>query len=245
MQIKYTFERLCFTVYVVLCLVWLTSVLCVLPSCEHGNIVHYRHILLYYFKKGKRAADTHKKICRVYGDDALTERVCQKWYAKFRSGDFDVNDAPRSGRPTKINSSNVKAIIEVNPSQSVREIATTLSISHTSVENHLRQLGYVSRLNVWVPHQLTEANLTARISICDSLRKRQENDPFLKRMVTGDEKWVVYDNAIRKRSIMGAQQRATTNDFEGGITSKEDDALRMVGFQGCHLLRTVTVRQND
>lgn len=164
------------------------------------NNVHYRHILLYYFKKGKRAADAHKKICRVYGDDALTERVCQKWYAKFRSGNFDVNDAPRSGRPTEITSSDVKAIIEVNPSTTVREIATTLNISHTSVENHLRQLEYVSRLNVWVPHQLTEANLTTRISICDLLRKRQENDPFLKRMVTGDEKWVVYDNVTRKRS---------------------------------------------
>ncbi|CAK9806456.1 Mariner Mos1 transposase [Anthophora plagiata] len=56
------------------------------------NNVHYRHILLYYFKKGKHAADTHKKIYRVYGDDALTERVCQKWYANFRSGNFDIND---------------------------------------------------------------------------------------------------------------------------------------------------------
>ncbi|EZA53808.1 Histone-lysine N-methyltransferase SETMAR [Ooceraea biroi] len=94
------------------------------------NNVHYRHILLYYFKKSKRAAKAHKKICRVYGDDALTERVCQKWFAKFRSGDFDVNDAPRSGRPIEIDSSNVKAIIDKNPSQSVREIATALNISH-------------------------------------------------------------------------------------------------------------------
>jgi len=91
-----------------------------------GNNVHYRHILLYYFKKGKRAADAHKKICYVYDDDALTERVCQKWFAKFRSGDFYINDAPRSGRPTKINSDNVKAIIDKDPCQSVREIATAL-----------------------------------------------------------------------------------------------------------------------
>jgi len=164
------------------------------------NNEHYRHILLYYFKKGKRAAEAHKKICGIYGDDALTERVCQKWFAKFRSGDFDVNDAPRSGRPTEINSSDVKAIIDENPFQSVREIAATLNISHTSVENHLRQLGYVFRDNVWMPHELTEANLATRISICDSLQKRQENDPFLKRMVTGGEKWIVYDNVARKRS---------------------------------------------
>lgn len=164
------------------------------------NKEHYRHILLYYFKKGKRAAEAHKKICRVCGDDALTERVCQKWFAKFRSGDFDINDAPRSGRPTRIDSDDIKVIIDKDPCQSVREIATALNISHTSAEKHLRQLGYVSRLNVWVPHELTEANLATRISICDSLRKRQENDPFLKRMVTRDEKWIVYDNVVCKRS---------------------------------------------
>jgi hypothetical protein len=112
------------------------------------NNVHYRHILLYYFKKGKRAAEAYKKIYRVYGDDVLTERVYQKWFAKFRSRDFDVNDAPRSRRPAEIDSSDVKTIIDKNPSQSMREIAMALNISHTSVGNHLRQLGYVSRLNV-------------------------------------------------------------------------------------------------
>jgi len=31
--------------------------------------------------------------------------------------------------------------------------------------------------------------------------KRNEIEPFLKRMITGDEKWISYDNPIRKRSI--------------------------------------------
>ncbi|GFX18602.1 histone-lysine N-methyltransferase SETMAR [Trichonephila clavipes] len=39
-----------------------------------------------------------------------------------------------------------------------------------------------------------------QISICKALAKRKETDPFLKRMVTGDEKWVTYDNIVRKRS---------------------------------------------
>ena len=39
-----------------------------------------------------------------------------------------------------------------------------------------------------------------RIDVCDLLLKRQENDPFLKRIITGDEKWVVYNNVKRKRS---------------------------------------------
>ncbi|GFU53977.1 mariner transposase [Trichonephila clavipes] len=39
-----------------------------------------------------------------------------------------------------------------------------------------------------------------QISICEFLSKRYQIDPFLKRMVTGDEKLVTYDNIMRKRS---------------------------------------------
>jgi len=37
------------------------------------------------------------------------------------------------------------------------------------------------------------------MSVCDQLIKREENDPFLKRMIM-DEKWIVYNNVSRKRS---------------------------------------------
>lgn len=184
------------------------------------NIIHYRHILVYYFKKGKRAAEAHRKICSVYGDDALTERTCQNWFAKFHSGNFDINDAQRSGRPHEIETSNVKAIVDQNPTQSVREIAMALNVSHTSVENHLHKLGYVSRLNVWVPHSLTEVNLATRISVCDSLRKRQQNDPFLKRLVTGDEKWIFYDNVVRRKS-WGPSSEAPRRMSKPGLHPKK------------------------
>ncbi|GFW53253.1 hypothetical protein TNCV_4709871 [Trichonephila clavipes] len=39
-----------------------------------------------------------------------------------------------------------------------------------------------------------------RISICKALDKRNEIDPFLKWVVTGDEKWVAHDNIVQKRS---------------------------------------------
>ncbi|GFW19795.1 hypothetical protein TNCV_3560981 [Trichonephila clavipes] len=38
-----------------------------------------------------------------------------------------------------------------------------------------------------------------RIYICEELTKRNEIDPFLKRMVTGDVKRVTYYNIVRKR----------------------------------------------
>ena len=47
---------------------------------------------------------------------------------------------------------------------------------------------------------MNEIQITKRISICDLLLKRNETDLFLRRIITGDEKWVVYNNVVRKRS---------------------------------------------
>ena len=91
-------------------------------------------------------------------------------------------------------------MIENNWRSTTREIAEKLSISHTCVERYLKQYGYVNKLDISVPHKLNEIQLTKRISICNTLLKRNETDPFLKRIITGEEKWVVYDNAMRKRS---------------------------------------------
>ena len=46
---------------------------------------------------------------------------------------------------------------------------------------------------------MNEIQLIKRIPICDSLLKRYKTDPFLKRIITGDEKWVIYDNVVQKR----------------------------------------------
>ena len=47
------------------------------------NIQDFQHSMLYYFKKGKTTGETQKKTCAVYGEDAVTDRTCQKWFAKF------------------------------------------------------------------------------------------------------------------------------------------------------------------
>ncbi|XP_066906752.1 histone-lysine N-methyltransferase SETMAR-like [Halyomorpha halys] len=131
---------------------------------------------------------------------ALIEPTCQNWFAKFRAENFDINDAPRPGRPQEIEPIDVKTIANLSPSQLVRDITEVLGVSHTSVQNHLRKLGNVSRLDVWVPQSLTEANMATHISICDSLQEHQ--DPFLKRLVTGDEKLIVYDMGLHPKKIM-------------------------------------------
>ena len=118
----------------------------------------------------------------------MTDQMCQKWFEKFCAGDFLLDDAPRSGKPVEVDSDQIETLIENSQCYTTREIANILKISKSSVESHLHQLGYVNRSDVWVPRKLSEKNLLDCISACDSLLKRNENVPFLKQIVTGDEK---------------------------------------------------------
>ena len=66
------------------------------------NMQHFWHIMLYYFKIGKNTTGMHKRICAVYGEGAVTDRTCQKWFAKFCDRAFPLDDAPRLGRLVEV-----------------------------------------------------------------------------------------------------------------------------------------------
>ena len=108
---------------------------------------HFRHILLYYFRKGVNASKAHKKLCAVYGDEALKERQCQNWFAKFRSGDFSLKDKERSGHPVVVDDDQIKAVIDDDRYSSARNIAKKLNVSHTCIQNRLRRLGYKKKVD--------------------------------------------------------------------------------------------------
>lgn len=176
---------------------------------------HYRHIMRYYFHEGLNAAETAHRICTVYGPDALKERVVRKWFARFRAENFSVKDANRSGRPHTVDTDEIITLVNANSHLTVEEIRKIVNVSHGSVVKHLRDAGYVSRADVWVPHELSDRNLQQRLDACDLLLKKNEEHPFLKKMITGDEKWIVYNNVKRRRSWGPKNSRPQTTAKAG------------------------------
>lgn len=160
---------------------------------------HIRHCLLYEFHLRKTPAEANQNICTAYGDDALSKRTCERWFAKFRSGNEDLEDELHQRGPSEFSDENVQSVLDAEPRATTREIAEKLGCSHTAVEYHLHKMGKVNKLGVWVPHELSEANLIQRMAICSSLLSRFTGEPFLDRIITGDEKWVLYTNVTRKR----------------------------------------------
>ena len=78
---------------------------------------------------------------------------------------FHSKTKKRSGRPVEVDDDIIEAIIDLDRHGTTREIAEKLHVSHTCVENHLKQLGYVRKLDTRVPHELKEKRLTQRINV--------------------------------------------------------------------------------
>ena len=52
----------------------------------------------------------------------------------------------------------------------------------------------------WVPHESKPSRVERRFLACELLLQRQKRKGFLHRIVTGDEKWIHYDNPKHRKS---------------------------------------------
>ena len=72
----------------------------------------------------------------VYGDVLKVN----KWFKKFRSGNFDVSDGPRSGRPTELDNDMLKIMVELDPQKSIQELLNKFNLSWPTVQEHLAKI---------------------------------------------------------------------------------------------------------
>ena len=86
-----------------------------------------------------------------------------------------------------------------------------LDVSDETIRLHLHKAGYVKKRDSWVPHELTERNRLDRYDACAALLQRSEREPFLRNLITGDEKWVLYNNVSPSSSwvLKGSAPQAT------------------------------------
>ena len=162
------------------------------------NKVFLRGILLHYFNMKKKAAESHRILVEVYGDHALAERTCQKWFARFKSGNFDLEDEERPGEPKKFENEELEALLDEDPSQTQEELANTLGVAQQTISDRLKAMGMIRKVGHWVPYELKPRDVERRFCMSEMLLERYKKKSFLHRIVTGDEKWIHYDNPKRR-----------------------------------------------
>ena len=115
----------------------------------------------------------------------LSKSAARKWFARFRAGKHDVKDEPRSGRSITEKSDEIMVKVERDKHVSTVEFA-----------RHRPQNSFKSFTQSWIQKEarcldssrVEVRNMMDRINIYDTLLKQNEIEPFLKRMITGDEK---------------------------------------------------------
>lgn len=161
---------------------------------------HLREALLFLFHLNKKATDAHQMLAQAYGDAAPSIRTCQEWFQRFKSGDFDVKDKDRSGQPKKFEDEELQALLDEDSAQTQEQLAESLGVTRQAVSLRLHALGKIQKEGKWVPYELTERNKQQRKTTCEILLERFQRKSFLHRIVTGDEKWIFFDNPKRKQS---------------------------------------------
>lgn len=163
---------------------------------------HSREVLLWHFFAKKTAAESHRLLVEVYGEHSLSQRQCFEWFHRFKSGDFDIKDKERPGQLKKFEDEELETLLDEDSCQTLNELATSLNVDISTISRRLKTLGFVHKVGHWVPHELRERDVERRFCMSEMLLARNRKKAFLHRMITGDEKWIHYDNPKRKSAYV-------------------------------------------
>ena len=68
-------------------------------------------------------------------------------FKKFCKGEESFEDEEHSGRPSEVNNNQLRPTIKADPLTTTGEVAKELSINHSMVIRHLKQIGKVKKLD--------------------------------------------------------------------------------------------------
>ena len=160
------------------------------------------------------------ELCQVHGSSNISQATVYRWYKHFNSGNFDVNDEHRSGRPRSgITPENISAVlncINEDARYTLEDLARIVGISTATVHRILTKHIKVSKVCArWVPHILTDAQKAQRLQSAKLLLKKYKScdKKRLSELLTGDETWVYFFEPQRrvdnKQWIKKGQPRPT------------------------------------
>ena len=73
-----------------------------------------RVLLKHYLEQDYKASAAARKICEVEGDGVVNERIAQRWFQRFNTGEENTKDWPLFGPPKLMDIQNIRRSLEEN-----------------------------------------------------------------------------------------------------------------------------------
>ena len=137
--------------------------------------VFLRGVLLHYFNMKKTAAESHRILVEVYGEHALAGRTCQKWFARFKRGDFgwkmkNVLCSQKSMKNEKYEE--LEALLDEDCCLTQEVLAECLGVTQAAISKRLKAARYIQKQGNWVPHELKPRDVERRFCMSEMLLER-------------------------------------------------------------------------
>ena len=109
--------------------------------------VFLRGILLDYFIMKKTAAESHRILVEVYGEE-------------------------RPGQPKKFEDEELEALLDKDCCQAQEEFAESLGVTQAAISKRLKAAGYIEKQGNWVPNELKPRDVERRFCMSEMLLER-------------------------------------------------------------------------
>ena len=158
---------------------------------------------------------SHNNLLEAFQDQAPSKRTVERWFLEFKRDRTSLQDEPRSGRPstavTPENIATVESLIKEDSRITYEQFAETLDIGKVAINTILHGHLGVSKLAArWIPHNLTELQMEARVEWCKFMLKKfnRGGSKRVYDILTCDETWIYqYDPETKRLFNMGISWR--------------------------------------
>lgn len=167
-----------------------------------------RVAILVQFRLAQSPSECLQTLQKALGDEAPSQTMVYKWFARFRCGCVSLDDDERDGHPnsaiTDTTVITVRRLLDEDRRVTVRELQKHVGISISSITSILHDhLGMRKVSARWVPHRLNTSQMQARVEFANFMLDRFDAgaSKLVDNIITGDETWVYfYDPETKAQS---------------------------------------------
>lgn len=123
----------------------------------------------------------------------MSNPTARRWFRKFKQGNNNFERKKGSGRYETFDDNELKELVDSSPHLTLQEYGDILEVSKSAISKRMKLLNYTSKRTFWVPHDLSVNNINKRKEMCIQLIEMNKINPFLKRLMTSDESYVLYE----------------------------------------------------